>query len=86
MSFLKVQAFLSLILFDLYIDRGDFAALYGKVRNYPLGTAAPMTTLSIRSALLWTWHVSGTGRRYFACNVPLPRPVCSRSMACRPSW
>ena len=36
MSFLVLRAYLKLIQFDLYLTRGKFAALYGKVRGYPL--------------------------------------------------
>ena len=38
MSFLVLRAYLKLIYFDWYLARGNFAALHGKVRNYPLGT------------------------------------------------
>jgi len=33
MSFLVLKAYLKLIYFDLYLARGDFAALYDKVRK-----------------------------------------------------
>ena len=36
MSFLILRAYLKLVYFDLYIARGNFAALYDKVRNYPV--------------------------------------------------
>jgi hypothetical protein len=36
MSLLVWQAFLKLILFDLYLARGDFQALYRKVEGYPV--------------------------------------------------
>jgi len=38
MSFLVLQAYLKLIHFDLYLARRNFAALYDKVRKWPLGT------------------------------------------------
>jgi hypothetical protein len=41
MSFLVLKAYLRLIQFDLYLARGNFAALYDKVRNYPVGTRTP---------------------------------------------
>ena len=41
MSFLVLKAYLKLIHFDLYMARGNFAALYDKVRNYPVGTRTP---------------------------------------------
>ncbi len=41
MSFLVLKAYLKLIYFDLYLARGNFAALYDKVRNYPVGARTP---------------------------------------------
>lgn len=43
MSFLVLKAYLKLIHFDLYLATSNFAALYDKVRNYPIGnqTQAP---------------------------------------------
>ena len=41
MSFLVLKAYLKLIHFDLYLARGNFAALYDKVSNYPVGKATP---------------------------------------------
>ena len=40
MSLLVLQAYLKLIHFDLYLTRGDFQALYNKVRNYRIGKRA----------------------------------------------
>lgn len=37
MSFLVLEAYLLLIRFDLYLARGNFTALYDKVRGYPIG-------------------------------------------------
>jgi hypothetical protein len=36
MLFLVFKAYLKLIHFDFYLARRDFAALYNKVRNYPV--------------------------------------------------
>lgn len=61
MSFLVLRAYLKLILFDLYLARGNFAALYDKVRNYPLRreTPAPGAAQQICSAVdmacIWYW-------------------------------
>src|SRR5258708_22916111 len=61
MSFLILKAYLKLIHFDLYLARGNFAALYEKVRNYPVGTqtAAPDAVERICSAIdmacIWYW-------------------------------
>jgi hypothetical protein len=41
MSFLVLQAYLKLIHFDLYLADGNFAALYDRVRNSPVGTRPP---------------------------------------------
>ena len=61
MSFLVLQAYLKLIHCDLYLARGNFAALYDRVRNYPLGkrAAAPGEVERICSAMdmacIWYW-------------------------------
>jgi hypothetical protein len=61
MSFLVLKAYLKLIYFDLHLARGNFAALYDKVRNYPLGktTPAPDAVECVCSAIdmacIWYW-------------------------------
>jgi Transglutaminase-like superfamily len=61
MSFLVLKAYLKLIHFDLYLARGNFAALYDKVRNYPVGAhaSAPNAVEDICSAVdmacIWYW-------------------------------
>jgi Transglutaminase-like superfamily len=61
MSFLFLRAYLELIRFDLYLLRGNFAALYTKVRNYQQGppTAAPDAAKRICAAIdlacIWYW-------------------------------
>jgi hypothetical protein len=61
MSFLVLQAYFKLIQFDLYLARGNFAALYDKVRNYPVGAhaLAPDAVEAICSAVdiacIWYW-------------------------------
>jgi len=40
MFFLVLEAYLSLIRFDFYLARGNFEAIYNKVRNYPMGKKA----------------------------------------------
>jgi len=50
-----------LILFDLYLGRRNFAALYDKVRNYPVGTQAPASRAveqicsAVDMACIWYW-------------------------------
>jgi hypothetical protein len=61
MRVLGLQAYLKLIQFDLYLTRGDFAALYEKVRHCPLGRQllARDTVEHICSAIdmacIWYW-------------------------------
>jgi len=73
MSFLILQAYLKLIHFDLYLARGNFAALYRKVRGIRLRRKLRLRMLSSKSALPWTWPVSGIGKRHFACSAPQPQ-------------
>jgi hypothetical protein len=61
MSILFWKAYGKLILFDLYLARGNFAALYERVRACPLNdrTALPETTARICAAVdiacIWYW-------------------------------
>ena len=61
MSFLVLKAYLKLIHFDLYLGRGNFAALYDKVRNYPIGSQAPAANVvdrvcsAVDMACIWYW-------------------------------
>lgn len=61
MRFLSLKAYGKLILFDLYLARGNFAALYGKVRNYPVSSKKPMHDAVERicsamdMACIWYW-------------------------------
>jgi hypothetical protein len=61
MSFLFLKAYLKLILFDLYLARGNFAALYDKVRNYPVAKQTPTPDAvericsAIDMACIWYW-------------------------------
>jgi hypothetical protein len=61
MSLLALQAYLSLIQFDLYLARGEFEALYDKVRNYPLGRrpstrhAVEGVCSAVDMACIWYW-------------------------------
>ena len=38
MSLLVLRAYVRLIQFDFYVARGNFGALHGKVRNYPIAS------------------------------------------------
>ena len=61
MKFLVLRAYGKLILFDLYLARGNFAALYNKVRNYPLRTknscppAVEQACYAVDLASIWYW-------------------------------
>jgi hypothetical protein len=61
MSFIIIKAYLNLIRFDLYLARGNFAALYNKVRRYPLGMKAPSPDAvericaAVDMACIWYW-------------------------------
>ena len=61
MSFLVLKAYLKLIYFDFYLARGNFAALYDKVRSYRLGKkTAPADAIelicsAVDVACIWYW-------------------------------
>jgi transglutaminase superfamily protein len=60
MSILMLQAFYHLMRFDFYLSRGNFQALYAKVRFYPLGpprAASDSTRIchAIDLACIWYW-------------------------------
>ena len=61
MSFLVLQAYLKLIYFDLYLARGNFSALYDKVRSYPIGRqtdsadAVKRICYAMDVACIWYW-------------------------------
>jgi hypothetical protein len=61
MSFLILKAYSKLILFDLYLARGNFAALYEKVRKYPIGKRSPAPDVvericqAVDMACIWYW-------------------------------
>jgi hypothetical protein len=61
MSFLVLKAYLILIHFDLYLARGNFAALYNKVRNYSVNEktrssdAVERICSAVDMACIWYW-------------------------------
>ena len=61
MSFLGLQAFLKLIQFDVYLARKNFAALYKKVRTYPMAKKSPSPDAlericaAVDMACIWYW-------------------------------
>jgi len=61
MSFLVLRAYLKLIYFDFYLARGNFTALYQRVRNYPVGMSMGMSDVTEKicaamdMACIWYW-------------------------------
>lgn len=61
MSFLVLRAYSKLIVFDLYLARGSFAALYDKVRKFPIRREAPapgavqQICSAVDMACIWYW-------------------------------
>lgn len=61
MSCLVLKAYWKLILFDFYLVRGNFSALYEKVRNYPVKKQGPSCEAvervcsAIDMACIWYW-------------------------------
>jgi hypothetical protein len=61
MSFLVLKAYLELVRFDSYLAKGNFEALYNKVRNSPIGKkpVSPESVERICSAVdmacIWYW-------------------------------
>lgn len=61
MSVLGLRAYLHLIHFDFYIARGDFAALYQRVRNCPVAKKAvsagtiERVCSAVDMACIWYW-------------------------------
>lgn len=61
MSLLVLRAYLKLIYFDFYLAGGNFAALYDRVRKYPVGKATPPPDAvericsAVDMACIWYW-------------------------------
>jgi len=61
MSFLVLRAYVRLIQFDLYLARGNFKAVYDKVRRYPVSEMPASTNAvericsAIDLACIWYW-------------------------------
>ena len=61
MSFLVLRAYLKLIQFDLYLACGNFAALYDRVRKYPIRKEPPASDAvqricyAVDMACIWYW-------------------------------
>jgi hypothetical protein len=61
MRFLTFEAYMRLIQFDLYLARGNFSALYEKVRRYPIGSGmasqdrVERLCKAVDMACIWYW-------------------------------
>lgn len=61
MRFLVLKAYIRLILFDLYLAKGSFEALYSKVRHYrqrsesPASDAVERICAAVDMACIWYW-------------------------------
>src|SRR5882762_8557374 len=61
MVFLILKAYLKLLYFDLYLLRGNFAALYDRIRRCPLGKQTPppnaieQICYAMDMACIWYW-------------------------------
>ena len=75
---LVLEAYLSLIRFDLCLARGNFEAIYNKVRDYTLGRRPLRLIQSNRSAKPWIWLASGIARKCCVSKGRPPRHAFSR--------
>jgi hypothetical protein len=93
MSFLVLKAYSKLIHFDLYLARGDFAALYDKVRNYPVRAHIPKPNAieeicsAVDMACIWYWKEALCLQRSAAtacllkkCGVPAQMVIGAQPM------
>jgi hypothetical protein len=93
MSFLVLKAYWKLIYFDLYLARGNFVALYDKVRNYPIGAealadnAVEQICSAVDMACIWYWKEALCLQRSAAtacllkkCGVPAHMVIGAQQM------
>lgn len=92
MRFLVLKAYMKLIYFDFYLARGNFAALYDRVRKYPLGRAvsgldAQRICSAIDMACIWYWKEALCLQRSAAtacllkkCGVPAQMVIGAQQM------
>jgi hypothetical protein len=56
-----LRAYVQLIVFDIFLARGNFRVIYEKVRHYPLGNTLPAPnateriTSAVNMACIWYW-------------------------------
>jgi hypothetical protein len=93
MSFLTLKAYWKLIFFDLYLARGNFAALYAKVRAWPISKKSPSPDAAKRicsavdMACIWYWKEALCLQRSAAtacllkqCGVPAQMVIGAQQM------
>src|SRR6266852_3568635 len=93
MAFLMLKAYLKLIHFDVYLARRNFAALYDKVRRYPVGKramapdAVERICQAVDMACIWYWKEALCLQRSAAtacllkkCGVPAQMVIGAQHM------
>ena len=92
MPFIVLRAYLRLIQFDLYLARGNFKALYEKVRAYPLRTPPPVNAVeqicsAVDMACIWYWkevlclqRSAATACLLKSCGVPAEMVIGAQQM------
>jgi hypothetical protein len=93
MSFLVLRAYLKLIQFEWYLARDHFAALYGKIRNCPVGPVATApdaierVCAAVDMACIWYWKEALCLQRSAAtacllkeCGVPAQLVIGAQQM------
>lgn len=85
-SFLILKAYLKLIYFDSYLARGDFRALYERVRSCPVGKkvqspdAVEQICAAVNMACIWYWKEALCLQRSAATAYLLKRSGVSAQM------
>lgn len=86
MRFLTLRAYAKLILFDVYLARGNFEALYAKVRNYPVRKKEPepqaieRICYAVDLATIWYWKQAQCLQRSAATTCLLRRHAVAAEM------
>jgi hypothetical protein len=96
MSILVLRAYLRLIQFDVYLARGNFKALYDKVRRYPIrqipvpANAVEQTCTAVDMASIWYWkevlclqRSAATACLLKRCGVPAQMMIGAQQMPFR---
>ena len=86
MSILFLKAYGKLIFFDLYLARGNFAALYEQSVDARSEIGQAFWKRPHGFVLPSTWPAFGTGNKCSACSDPQRRRACSGNTASVPRW